>query len=434
MSRTRTVQFEKPVDEAQYEAKWQEHRDKSVRDLSASWASQAVGAKVVEFEKHLRVMCGYCFRHGDGFTAAQSEQFHVILKSVGDVLVEHASGAAFDAVARSNVLHYITFCALRCKKAAHTTTQDPRTKDGYDKLTKSRDPLDGVWCLLQTVVALLQMDDQRLGNGRGYIIDLLINLVCGKELPLDIPARLQSQYFMRSEAWEKAGSQPDLIDEMWRSSGSPGENHFSAATFTYFQPLLKVCLDEQWDVVLQRQVRGKRYIESLINASNSLFRFYQGNSVAAQRTAVGHATSAVATNAKEVLLALGDLEFPKYIVSSLGSHDEPLVASCLKILRAGRVRAARQRRAFVERVQEETRHRAAHEIPHAPLLPRCRFIIPLPPQSRLQRADAVRGRARVVGGRGEREQDQPQPPCAPSTASAPPSPRSVPILEQMLKK
>ena len=133
---------------------------------------------------------------------------------------------------------------------------------------------------------------------------------------------------MRSATWYKAGSTPDVLDEIWRHHAKR-ENHFSPASFTLFQPLLKACVEEQWDV-LSRPVRGKRYIESLINSSNSLFRFYQGNSVAAQRTAVGHATSAVMTNNKEVLSALGDLDFPKYVVAGLGSSDEPLVVASMK--------------------------------------------------------------------------------------------------------
>ena len=106
---------------------------KDVVDLSENWASQAVGAKVVELEKHLRVICAYIFQYEEGLGAEQSKQFLSIIREVGDVLVDHASAAAFEAVARAHVLHYIAFAALR-------------TRD------KSPECLDAFWTLLQTVL------------------------------------------------------------------------------------------------------------------------------------------------------------------------------------------------------------------------------------------------------------------------------------------
>ena len=280
-----------------------------VANLSQSWASQAVGSKVVQLEKHLRVMCGYVFHHENGFTPNQATQFHSIMKEVSDLLVNHASPQAFEAVARCSVLHYLAFCALRTRE-------------------KSPECLDAFWGLMQAVVSILQMPEQ-FGRGREYIVDLLANLTCGREIPVDIPLELQTRFFMRSAAWYGAsGSTPDVFDEVWRHDSQP-ENHFGGATFPLFQPLLKLCLNEQWEV-LKRPSRGKRYLEALVNASSSLFKFYQGNSVAGQRAAVAHATSAVVTNSQEVLLAIADLEFPQYTVASLGSHDEPLAAAAVK--------------------------------------------------------------------------------------------------------
>ena len=111
---------------------------KGVSSLSQSWASQAVGSRVVEFEKHLRIICGYVFHHENGFTSNQSAQFHTILKDVSDLLVNHASPQAFEAVARCSVLHYLAFCALRTRE-------------------KSPECLDAFWSLMQTVVAVLKM-------------------------------------------------------------------------------------------------------------------------------------------------------------------------------------------------------------------------------------------------------------------------------------
>lgn len=100
-----------------------------------------------------------------------------------------------------------------------------------------------------------------------------------------------------------------------------------------------------------------------------------------------------------MLLALGDLEFPKYIVASLGSDDEPLVVSALKFFE--QVECALH-------VDGDSLSSAYKKKRDAELLARFRphhssrggdADVAVSAQPRLQRADALRRRARPAGGR-----------------------------------
>eukprot|EP00746_Dinoflagellata_sp_MGD_P127259 gnl/MRDRNA2_/MRDRNA2_61885_c0_seq1.p1 gnl/MRDRNA2_/MRDRNA2_61885_c0~~gnl/MRDRNA2_/MRDRNA2_61885_c0_seq1.p1 ORF type:complete len:2062 (+),score=342.33 gnl/MRDRNA2_/MRDRNA2_61885_c0_seq1:111-6188(+) len=290
---------------------------KQLWSYADSWVKRGFTSRAESVEHALRVMAAYLFTRNELSESQQSEYMYT-LEQIENVILT-GSVAVIGYVFDLYLLQLLLFSALR---------------------TKTRNPLllERFFHMMRRVLSYASSPKANFGTNHTHVIDLVICCICGSEFPLTMKARHKTQFFMRPAGWQAREDSQDQVDAQWRHHGIE-QKHFGKQTYLLFNSLLNQLVSEERDVtkddkpqskpiqvVLEkRTVRGRRYIMTLMQVAENHYRFCQGTSPVAQRSAVMHSQSILRTMNEEQMLPLIDLEIPAAYLTLLGSSDESIV-------------------------------------------------------------------------------------------------------------
>merc|ERR1719446_1170832 len=83
------------------------------------------------------------------------------------------------------------------------------------------------------------------------------------------------------------------------------------------------------DALKKRKVRGPAYLKALAEIADNHYRFCQGTSPMAQRSAVQHSRKILRSGDLEKILALVDMRIPAAYLTMLGCSEESVLAEVM---------------------------------------------------------------------------------------------------------
>eukprot|EP00928_Gymnodinium_smaydae_P074247 TRINITY_DN57312_c0_g1_i1.p1 TRINITY_DN57312_c0_g1~~TRINITY_DN57312_c0_g1_i1.p1 ORF type:complete len:943 (+),score=161.60 TRINITY_DN57312_c0_g1_i1:131-2830(+) len=197
--------------------------------------------------------------------------------------------------------------------------------------------------MIKVVFEALRTRQANSGVSFDSIVDIVLCGLCGSELPLEEGAYWSSRFFLRPRRWVPLKGVCDTVDEMWRHHGVR-MNHFGSKSYLAFAEhyhLLLALLAEGRGadrasqnasqaphlqaLLFKRRVRGPAYIWILGQLAENQYRFAQGTSPVAQRSALQYSRKILHSGDLEQLLALTDMRIPEAYLTMLGTMDECVV-------------------------------------------------------------------------------------------------------------